>query len=95
MKARNAWLLWLTSSQDGLDQHQWFVLVPPDAANPFHLPAMPDSLMGFRPGNTAVFDIPTMIVLEGDFVAGYDAFRPIGFDLFGGGPSASCPPAAA
>jgi hypothetical protein len=83
--------LWLATWQDGTDVHQRFVLAPPAAANPFHLPAMPDSLMGFRPTNTAVFDIPTMIVLEGDFVADYAAFRPIGFDLFGGGPSGILP----
>jgi hypothetical protein len=83
--------LWLTSWDDGPDLHQWFVMTPPGVSNPFQLPEMPEDLAAFRTTGTAVFDTPTAIFIEGDFIADYAAFRPIGYQLFNGGPGQILP----
>jgi hypothetical protein len=70
---------------DGPDSHLWFLLAPPDSANPFQLPALPDELAAFRPSGTAVFVTPSLFFLEGDFIDGYSGFRQVGFQIVGDG----------
>lgn len=81
--------LFIASWDQGPNEvHQWFVLAPPGASNPFQLPEMPDDLMAFRPTGTSAFAVPTVIFLEADFIPGYSDFRELGFSLIGeGGPS--------
>lgn len=74
----------LVSWSDADIQHQWFALLPPDAASPFALPAMPDALAGFRSTASSTFDEPTVIFGAADWIDGYDAWRAgAGFSILG------------
>jgi hypothetical protein len=70
---------------DGADNHLWFLLAPPGATNPFQLPVLPDDLAAFRPTASSVFDVPSLFLLEADFIDGYPEFREVGYSIIGDG----------
>ncbi len=85
--------LMLTNWTETGENHQAFVMAPPDVSSPLTMPVIPDALMAYRPGTTPTFLIPTIIFAEADYLAGYDVFRREGWRIFGDNATNSLPPA--
>lgn len=75
--------LMLASWTEPSEDHQAFIMAPPDVSSPLNVPLIPDALMQYRPAGTPSFQIPTVIMLEGDYLPGYDLFRVRGWAIFG------------
>lgn len=76
-------ILLLTSWTDSATNYTSYVMAPPGSSSPLLVPKLPEDLASFRPTGTAVFQTPTFIVTEADFVNGYDEYRPDGWRIFG------------
>jgi hypothetical protein len=73
----------LTQWTEPTEQHQSFVMAPPDVSSPLTMPLIPDGLMQYRPGTNPTFQAPTLIFADADYMAGYDIFRQRGWLIFG------------
>ena len=78
-------MLFINSWTDNAVNYASYVMAPPNAASPLVLPLLPAALTAYRTTGTAVFQTPTMIAAEADFMAGYTAFRVDGWRIFGDG----------
>ncbi len=84
--------LMLATWTETSERHQAFIMAPPDVASPLTMPVVPDALMQYRPGASPTFQPPTLIFAEGDYIAGYDIFRRVGWGIFGDNATDGLPP---